>query len=57
MATNFAQVRDEQQISRVKKVTSEATKEERIKRRADRLAENDAYEKSEGLLYEPGIDD
>ena len=33
------------------------SKEARKSRRAEKVAENDAYEEYEGILYAPGIDD
>ena len=44
-------------IENAKKATSEASKASRISRRGEEVAENDAYEEAEGLLYAPGIDD
>ena len=42
-------------LMRAEKKTSDASKMARSSRRLEKLAENDAYEEMEGLLYAPGI--
>ena len=56
-AKNFAQIRDDRRIAIAEKFTTDTSKKERIKRKEARLAENDAYEEADGLLYGPGIAD
>ncbi|XP_043471610.1 uncharacterized protein LOC122504522 [Leptopilina heterotoma] len=54
---NYAKKYNELRIRRAEKKASETSKQARSSRRADRVAENDAYEETEGLLYAPGIAD
>ena len=44
-------------IARADKNTSELARKVRASRGAEKVAENDAYEESEGLLYGAGIND
>lgn len=44
-------------IAKAENATAMSSKEARKSRRADKVAENDAYEEDEGILYAPGIDD
>ena len=53
----YAQTYDNDQIMGAKKKTSEASKMTRSTRSAEKSAKNDAYEKTEGLLYAPGTSD
>lgn len=56
-AMNFVQRADDTRIYNAEKRVSDVAKSERIARRSARVAENDAYEETEGILYAPGIDD
>ena len=54
----YAQTYNDHRISiRAKKETSDASKLARSFRRAEKLAENDVCEETEGLLYAPVIAD
>ena len=56
-AVVYAELYNTRRIKRAEKATSEVSKASRISRREEKVAENDAYEETEGLLYIPGIDD
>ena len=53
----YAQRYSNHRIMRAEKETSDALKLARSSRRAEKLAENDVYEETEGLLYARGIAD
>ena len=52
-----AQTYNDHCIMRAEKETSDAEKLARSSRRAEKLAENDVFEETKGLLYAPGIAD
>ena len=55
-AIAYAELYNTRRIESAKKATSEASKASRISRRGEKVAENDAYEETERLLYAPGIE-
>lgn len=56
-AVAFAKSYNKSRIAKAENATAMSSKEARKSRRADKVAENDAYEEDEGILYAPGIDD
>ena len=56
-AIAYAALYDTCRIENAEEATSEASKASRTSRRGEKVAENDAYEGTEELLYAPGIDD
>ncbi|KAK2578206.1 hypothetical protein KPH14_012817 [Odynerus spinipes] len=57
VARNFADSQDAKRIQHADKVAQQGSKAARALRRAEKLAENNAYKESDGLLYAPGIAD
>lgn len=55
-AITYARRCNSLRLAKAKKDTANASKEARSSRRSEKIAENDAYEETEGLLYAPGID-
>ena len=53
----YAQTYDKHRIIRAEKETSDASKMARSSRRAEKLAENDAYKEMKGLIYAQDIAD
>ena len=53
----YVQTYNDHRIMRAEKETLDASKLTRSSHRAEKLAENDVFEKTEGLLYAPGIAD
>ena len=53
----YAQTYNDHRIIKAEKETSDASKLARSSCRAEKLAENDVFEETEGLLYAPGIAD
>ena len=53
----YAKLYNNSRISKAENSTAMTSKEARTSRRAEKVAENDAYEEDEGILYAPGIDD
>ena len=53
----YAQTYNDYRIIRAEKGTSDASQLARSSRRAEKWAENDVFEETEGLLYAPGIAD
>ena len=53
----YAQTYNEHRIIRAEKETSGALKLARPSHTAEKLAENDVFEETEGFLYAPGIAD
>ncbi|XP_044593326.1 uncharacterized protein LOC123271157 [Cotesia glomerata] len=56
-AVAFSKSYNKSRIAKAENATAMSSKEARKSRRADKVAENDAYEEDEGILYAPGIDD
>ena len=56
-AIAYSELYNTRRIESVEKATSEASKASRISRRGEKVAENDAYGETKGLLYARGIDD
>jgi len=56
-AMAYAIACDDHRITHAEHGTSEAAKVARASRRSEKVAENDAYEETEGLLYAPGVAD
>ena len=50
---DYAQTYNDHRIMKAKKETSDASKLAKSSRRAEKLAENDVFEETEGLLYTP----
>ena len=53
----YAQTYNDHRIIRAEKETSDASKLARSSCRAEKLAANDVFDETEGLLYAPGISD
>ena len=51
----YAQTYNDHRIMRSENETSDASKLARLSRRAEKWAENDEFEETEGLFYAPGI--
>ena len=56
-ALAYAKLYSKSRISKAENSTAMTSKEARKSRRAEKVAENDAYEEDEGIWYAPGIDD
>ena len=56
-ALAYAKFYNKPRMSKAKNSTTMTSTEARKSRRAEKVAENDAYEEDEGILYTPGIDD
>ena len=56
-AYSYAEEYDERRITRAELSMSEASKKARAFLRSKKLAQNDVYEATDGLLYDPGIAD
>ena len=53
----YAKTYSDHRIMRAEKETSDTSKLVRLSRRTEKLAENNVFEETEGLLYVPGIAD